>query len=342
MSASLRPVGGKPAELLELLEPWVHFGGEPLLVHTSGSTGEPKTVVLSHAAMVASATRSLNRLGGRGRWMLALPVSGVGGLQVLVRSILSGTRPLVAADHPDLAGALRAFADAVTAGERSYTSLVPTQVHRLADDGLLPLLAPFDAVLVGGAAISPDLRHRAEDAGAKLIRTYGMTETCGGCVYDGLPLDDVRVRIGHDGQVHLAGPTLFDGYLGMHRTDDWFATADFGTLADGVLSVAGRLDDVAVSGGVNVPMPAVEQVLRSANLVRDVSVVGVDDAEWGTRVVAVVAADGEVELSALRDAVTAAGLPRTWAPLQVVHVQDIPLLPNGKVDRARLRGLALG
>ena len=343
MSASLRPVGGRPSKLLDLLEPWVHFGDTPLVVRTSGSTGEPKDVVLSHAAVLASARSSLARLGGPGDWLLALPITGVAGLQVLVRSILSGTKPAIAADHPDLTSALEAFAASTTGARRRYTSLVPTQLHRLAERDELGLLAEFDAVLVGGAAMPVELRHRAAAAGISVVRTYGMTETCGGCVYDGVPLDGVGLRVDEDGQVWISGPTLFDGYGVQPFTDDWFPTADFGELTDGVLRVDGRLDEVAVSGGVNVSMPAVERALRSSDLVAEASVFGVDDPEWGTRVVAaIVPREGPpTDADALRHSVVSAGLPRTWVPRQVLFVREMPLLPSGKVDRQRLREMVV-
>jgi O-succinylbenzoic acid--CoA ligase len=339
MTASLRPVGGHPSELIELLEPWVRFGSEPLIVRTSGSTGEPKDVVLSHRAVLASARNTLDRLGGPGEWLLAVPVAGIAGLQVLVRSILSGTTPAIAADHGDLSTAVESLVAAPASSGRRYTSLVPTQVHRLAESGDLGLLADFDAVLVGGAAMPADLRARAAEAGVHVVRTYGMTETCGGCVYDGVPLGGVDVKVDEHGQVWIAGDTLFDGYTGEPRDGEWFATADLGEFKDGRLSITGRIDEVAISGGVNVSMPAVERALRAADAVADVSVVGVDDPEWGTRVVAVVVPVDPVSIDhgALRDRVVEAGLPRTWAPRQIVQVDNLPFLPSGKVDRERLR-----
>ena len=343
MTASLRPLAGRPADVFELLEPWVRFGGEPIGVRTSGSTGAPKDVLLSHAAVLASARASIVRLGGPGAWVLALPVTGVAGLQVLVRSILSGTTPLFEESYRDLRSAFETPLAGSAMAPRTYTSLVPTQVHRLADQGALGLLSSLDAVLVGGASMSPVLRAQAAEAGVTIVRTYGMTETCGGCVYDGIPLDGVRVRIGEDQQVQIRGPVLFDGYLGEPRTRKWFSTADHGSIVDGVLTVDGRMDDVALSGGVNVSMPAVQAALRTIRGVTDVEVVGVEDAEWGTRVVAFLAGD-EAEagdLARLRDRVEAAGLPREWAPQQVLGLDHLPLLPGGKVDRPTLRQRAV-
>ena len=340
MTASLRPVSGPTREVQALLEPWVRFGGDPIVVRTSGSTGEPKDVVLSHAAVLASARATQERLGGPGQWLLDLPVTGIAGVQVLVRSALAGTDPVVVSEHADLETAVAALT-----GSRCYASLVPTQLHRLDADGRLDLLAGLDGVLVGGGSVDSALVDRARAADVPVVRTYGMTETCGGCVYDGLPLDGVRMRI-DGGQVMLAGPMLFDGYIDDPWDGEWFATADRGEIGeDGRLSILGRLDEVIVSGGVNVPLPAVERALRFVEGVGDVAVVGVDDVEWGSRVVAaIVPADAlcldGLRLDLVRDAVSEGGLPRQWAPRQLVLLDELPLLPGGKVDREHLRELA--
>lgn len=341
MNASLRPVAGSVREVQALLEPWVRFGGEPIVVRTSGSTGEPKDVVLSHDAVLASARATSDRLGGPGQWLLDLPVTSIAGLQVLVRSILAGTDPVLVEEHADLESAM-----AMLDGVRRYASIVPTQLHRLDADERLHVLAGLDALLVGGAATDPGLLDRAREAGVRVVRTYGMTETCGGCVYEGIPLEGVRVRIDDDGQVLLAGPMLFDGYADAPRGGGWFATADRGELDDeGRLWILGRMDDVVISGGVNVPLVAVERALRQVEGVGDVAVVGVNDDEWGARVVAaVVPADAVcldgLRLDLLRDAVTEQGLPRTWAPRQLLLLDELPLVPGGKVDRAGLRSMA--
>lgn len=341
MTASLRPVAGDPREVYALVKAWVREGGEPIVIRTSGSTGEPKDVVLSHSAVMASARASLDRLGGPGGWLLSMPVTGVGGLQVLVRSALAGLDPVYAADFASLGEAI----DAIP-GERRYASLVPTQAHRLVEAGEIAALRGLDALLVGGAAVSADLLDALE--GVRVVRTYGMSETSGGCVYDGVPLDGVKVRIDDGGQVLLSGPVLFDGYADAEATarvlhDGWFATADLGEIVDGRLRVTGRSDDVVISGGVNIPLPAVTRVLRGLEAVRDAIALGVPDAEWGARVVAyIVPADAVcldgLRLDELRDAVEEAGLPRTWAPREVVLLDELPLLPGGKLDRLKLQG----
>lgn len=343
---SLRPLSGTPHALIGLLRDWLAAPEpvEPLVVETSGSTGSPKGVRLSRSAIVASARATEQRLAGPGQWLLDLPPTYVAGLQVLVRSLLAGHEPVVADDFDSFPSAV----DALSADVR-YVSLVPTQLHRLVTSESLDVLRGFDTVLLGGAAIPERLLQAAREAEVRVVRTYGMSETCGGCVYDGVPLDGVAVSLGADRRVHLAGPVLFDGYAGDPvgteevLRDGWFATSDLGELLpDGRLRLIGRIDDVVISGGVNVPLPAVTEALGACADVRDAAAVGVDDDEWGTRVVACVVARDEapVGLDVLRSAVEAAGLPRSWAPRQVVALDALPLLDNGKVDRAALRELA--
>jgi o-succinylbenzoate---CoA ligase len=339
---SPQPVSGPPRELLARLRSWWNDPvGAPLVVATSGSTGEPKRVRLSRRALAASATATASRLGGPGQWLLDLPVERVAGLQVLVRSIAAGTEPVVAAEYGSLDAAVAALDE-----DRAYTAVVPTQLHRLAASGRLSLLGRFDAVLVGGAVLPAELRTRAADEGVRVVETYGMTETGGGCVYDAVPLDGVGVRIDVDGRIHLAGPMLFDGYEGDPAAtaealvDGWFRTEDLGRLDDdGRLVVLGRVDDVVVSGGVNVPLPAVTDELLGVPGVRDAIAVGVPDPEWGTAVVACVVADPVPDLDTVRDRM-AVRLPREWVPRAVVPVDALPRLAGDKVDRQALRRLA--
>jgi o-succinylbenzoate---CoA ligase len=336
VSAGLRPVRGTAGDLLGLLAAWEAAADpEPLVIETSGSTGRPKRVVLSRAAMRASVAATHARLGGPGQWVLNLPPTYVAGVQVLFRSVLAGTTPLVTTD---LTGALGRMT-----GERRYVSLVPTQLQRLVAAQELAPLARFDAVLVGGGPLDPVVRAEAEEAGVPVVQTYGMSETCGGCVYDGVPLDGVAVKIDTDGQVLLGGPVLFDGYendpvrTAEVLADGWLRTADLGRLDDdGRLQVLGRVDDVVISGGVKVPGSAVARMVERHAAVTAAEVVGVRDEEWGERVVAVVTASGNPDLAELRDLVT----PREWAPREVVVVPAFPVLPNGKVDRVALRAVA--
>jgi O-succinylbenzoic acid--CoA ligase len=338
--SSLRPVSGTTAEVRELLEEWeAESDPAPLVVETSGSTGRPKRVVLSRGALRASADATHRRLGGPGQWLLNLPPVYVAGLQVVFRSLRAGVPP--AEQHGSVADAVEAMG-----GPRRYVSLVPTQLVRLLrDPAETRALTRFDAVLVGGGPLRPEVRREATVAGVRVVSTYGMSETCGGCVYDGLPLDGVAVRIDAAGEVLLAGPVLFEGYEGEpDRTravldDGWLRTADVGRLdEDGRLQVLGRTDDVVISGGVKVPAVAVQQMLECHPAVDEAAVIGVPDPEWGERVVAVIAGVGLPALAELRDLVT----PRPWAPREVVAVQALPRLANGKLDRVAVREIALG
>jgi len=204
---SLRPVSGSADEVLALLREWdAAASPEPLVIATSGSTGEPKRVVLSRDAMRASASATQDRLGGPGQWVLNLPPTYVAGVQVLYRSVVAGTEPVV---HR---GPLHNLTEVLD--PRTYVSLVPTQLVRIlgGDPQDLDALTMFSRVLVGGGPLDPGARRRAQQAGVNVVQTYGMSETCGGCVYDGVPLDGVELRIGDDGEVLLRGPVLFDGY----------------------------------------------------------------------------------------------------------------------------------
>ena len=324
-------MSGSAQEVLGLLAEWEAADDpEPLVVATSGSTGRPKRVVLSRAAMRASADATHDRLGGPGQWLLTVPPTYVAGLQVLFRSVRAGTDPVLDGD-----------AHAVTSmtGPRCYVSLVPTQLFRLLEKDPAPL-ARFDAVLVGGGPLAPAVRAEAESMGVRVVQTYGMSETCGGCVYDGVPLPGVELRIDEVGQVLVSGPMLFDGYqddpdrTSQALRDGWLRTNDLGQLdEDGRLRILGRVDDVIISGGLKVPAHAVEQQLLADPRVREVAVVGVPDEEWGERVVAVLALRQEPDSEELQVS------PREWAPKQVLLVDALPRLPNGKPDRVALRRL---
>lgn len=353
---ALLPLPSQPAPvregLIAALQPQLPLEDNDVafVVPTSGSTGEPKGVLLSAKAIQSSAAATLRRLGGPGTWLLALPATHVAGLMVLARSFVAETEP-VALDlskgfDPELfaAASVRMFAGGP---ERRYTALVPRQLAAVldAEEGAVAALAAYDAVLVGGSAISDELLDRARSAGVNVVTTYGATETCGGCVYDGLPLDDVEVRSADDGRIQLRGPTLASGYRLQPElseetfADGWYTTADVGHLgADGRLEVVGRIGDVAISGGVNVPLAAVDRAVAGHPGVREALAVALPDVEWGQRVVtAIVPKDpaqpprlGSVRAHVMRQA------PAAYAPKELIIVDSLPLLPNGKVDRRAL------
>lgn len=347
-----------------------------IILRTSGSTtGTARLVAMGAAALVASARATHARLGGPGTWVLALPAHHVAGLQVLVRSVVAGTRPVVVDTAGGFdAGALAAGAErALGRGGPVYVSLVPTQLLRvLADPGAAAVLARASAVLVGGAATDPALLARSRAAGIRAVTTYGMSETGGGCVYDGVPLEGVSVRIEDPdeagvGRIVLAGPVLAEGYVGPlgapSRTAQtgrpaesarsaeptWsaafrtgpreLATADRGrleALPDGStrLTVLGRLDDIIVTGGIKVDPHEVEQVLAGLPGVAQACVVGIPDATWGSAVVAAVVpeAGATVDGEGLRRQARER-LDGAHTPKRVLVVPEMPLRGPGKTDR---------
>jgi len=315
-----------------------------VIIGTSGSTGEPKGVELSARALTHSARASLARAGARPgeRWLACLPASHVAGLQVLVRSLVSGTEPVIAAE-----ATARAVADAADAG-CAHVSIVPTQLVRLLGDGAgAAALARYRCVLVGGAAAGAAALGAAREAGVNAVTTYGMSETCGGCVYDGVPLDGVTVREGSDGRLRISGPVLMNRYhgrpdlTGAALADGEFVTSDLGYVdaASGRVVVRGRADDVINTGGHKVVPGEVAAVLGTCPGVREVVVIGRPDPEWGERVTAVVVPDDPAEppaLELLRNHVSAR-LPRYACPSEVVLTEVIPMLPSGKPDLAALK-----
>lgn len=335
--------------------------GTAVVVTTSGSTGHPKSVVLSRSALTSSALSTADRVG-EGAWLLALPPGYIAGIQVLVRALVAGREPAI------LAGAFSAHAfTAAAAGMASseggvrvptYTSLVPAQLQTVLDAveaGSAEAgraLRSFAAILVGGQALPPALAARADAAGARIVRTYGSSETSGGCVYDGVPLRGVSVRI-EAGEVQLSGPMLADGYLGdpdltarafATAADGtrWYRTGDLGLVESGRLRVTGRVDNVIVSGGVNISLDRVERVVRQVPGFADAVVVAVPDERWGQASV-VVSASPAARAGTALDVVRAAVGAELGAPARpraVRVVAEIPQLASGKPDRAALRSLA--
>jgi len=328
-----------------------------VVLATSGSTGMPKGAELTASALVASARAALDRLGARTgeRWLCGLPLHHISGLGILVRSLLAGSEPLLRdrIDAGAVASAIPAgddpARDGAAAGARcSYVSLVPTQLRRLLDASVP--LSGFRAILLGGAAIPDGLLAEAAAARARIVTTYGMTETCGGCVYDGRPLTGVQVAAGPDGRLRIAGDVLFSRYrretelTAAVLRDGWFVTSDLGEVGSGgTVLVLGRADDVINSGGEKVVAGEVEQVLRGWERVRDAVVVGTPDRDWGEKVTAlIVPAHGAPPpgLDEVR-AYVRDRLPRYAAPRAVLAVAALPLLASGKPDRQQLRDIAV-
>jgi O-succinylbenzoic acid--CoA ligase len=322
--------------------------GEPIdddvavVVSTSGTTGVPKGAMLTASALTASAEATHRRLGGPGRWLLALPAYHVAGLQVLVRSVIAGTTPVAVA--AGFGGAELASAVAALGSGRRYASLVAAQLDKaLRDPAASMALASLDAVLIGGGPMPEGVAERASAAGISVVRTYGMSETAGGCIYDGVALEGVRVRI-DDGRVVLGGATLAKGYRNPVQPDpfaepDWFRTDDIGTIDDsGVLRVLGRVDDAISTGGLTVLPQLVEAALATHPAIAESAVFGVADERLGQRVVAAIVVAPRCAAPTLADlrAHVASTLPSTAAPREIHLVDELPRRGIGKVDRREL------
>lgn len=331
-------------------------GGAPvgedtaLVLTTSGSTGAPKGVELSSSALLASARASVERIGAgpQDPWLCVLPAGHISGLQVITRALAGGTEPVHAPfDVDGVAGLAERL--------NPHVSLVPTQLRRLLSAGMD--LGRFGTVLLGGAAAEPALLEAAREAGGRVMTTYGMSETCGGCVYDGVPLDGVEARVeseepGGPGRIVLSGPVLASGYRyppGTGPGPDPFVrepsgqrvlrTQDLGRFEEGRLRVLGRVDEVINTGGHKVVPSQVETLLSTHPAVAESVVVGRHDPEWGQRVSAVVVPSdtgAPPTLADLRSWVRER-LPAHAAPRELDLRESIPLLASGKPDLVALR-----
>lgn len=336
-----------------------------LVVATSGSTGTPKRAMLTTGALVASATATHERIGA-GTWLLPLPPHHIAGTQVIVRSLVAGTTPIIMDSW-----SLEQFARATALVARNappsspiHTSLVPTQLRDVLDAaerddpvGLRALEAArrYRSILVGGAATPAALQQRGRDAGLTIVTTYGSSETAGGCVYDGVPLDGVGVHVlapDSDGlgRIALSGPSLASGYLGdaersaatfvdaPHEPDTrLFLTDDLGRF-DGTLHIEGRIDDIINTGGYKVSPRVVEDVVRRVDGIRDAVVIARPHPRWGQCVAVAVVTDGRGE--ATEDVLarlvieSRRALPAHAVPTLGRVLDAVPLTGVGKPDRA--------
>ena len=320
-----------------------------LVAVTSGTTGAPKGALLTAAALTASATAAHDRLGGPGGWLLALPPHHIAGVQVLVRSVLAGSRPVEldvshGFDVSEVPGAIKRLGPG-----RKYASLVATQLAKaLVDPAATAALTELDAILLGGGPAPGRVLEAAAAAGVTVVRTYGMSETAGGCVYDGVPLDGVQLRVadsgGTAGRIEIGGATLAKGYRNPVDPDPfaepgWFRTNDLGAFDEaGALTVLGRADDAISTGGLTVLPEPVEAALSAHPAVGECAVFGLADDRLGQRVVAaVVVSDGfpPPTLAALR-AHLGQTLDATAAPRELHIVDALPRRGIGKVDRMAL------
>ena len=303
-----------------------------LVVETSGSTGEPKLVAISTAALIASTNAAHKYLGATpgDSWSLLLPTSHIAGLNVLARATALGSKVI---DNRNVSN----YVDA------DFISIVPTQLHRAvtSDAKLLEHLTAAEAVLVGGGGISDALRKSAADKHVKVVTTYGMTEMCGGCVYNQKPLDGVEVKLNSEGLVQLRGPMMAHTYLNDSSnwnsltTDGWFQTSDLGELIDGKLKILGRADDVIKSGGEKISLVDIEERFQKHFPDAEVIAFGMADAEWGEKLC--LGITSEISLSDVQGKLTG-----IYSPKEIFVLKQIPRTSLGKVDRKAAVKIAMG
>lgn len=308
------------------------------IVETSGSTGTPKRIELSAAAALASANASSARLGGSGQWLLALPINYVAGLNVLIRSTVAETQPVMMNTSVSFTAESFVRHTSMLRAPTTFTALVPTQLARLAvaaeqDESVLQALRSFEAILVGGQATSRQLLLQLREQNVNVVETYGSAETFGGVVYDGLALDGVQVTISRDNQIAISSPTLANEF----RDSGVVLMSDLGELVDGRLRVLGRADRVLISGAIKISLDSVEALAREVGGVVEVAATAIEDAEWGQRVAIVYLGSPEVaDEIALR---LAADLGPAAKPLRIIRADRVPKLTGGKHDLQAIKQL---
>jgi len=329
------------AKALSHQGPALNFTGESIesvdseiafIVGTTGSTGVRKSVALSAAAVLASARASLDYLQARPgqTWALLLPLHHIAGINVLVRALDLGTTPVDLRDVTEYANT-------------DFSAVVPTQIFQAlnGDEKLLAHLQSAKKVLVGGAQLQEDLLHKALDAGISIVRTYGMSETSGGCIYEGSPLTGVAVRVVDSGLIEISGPVLASGYLNNEELwsqqyrEGWFTTSDHGVIEDGILKVLGRSDDVYNTGGEKVSLTEVTEVLHTAFPGHQWLAVAVDDAQWGQRLVVAASGADHPTINEV-SAVLSSALGDIAKAKQLLTFDQMPMIGIGKIDRAQI------
>lgn len=298
-----------------------------LLVSTTGSSGTTKEIELSAAALLSSARASNKFLGAEfgNTWSLLLPLNHIAGINVLIRSLELGTTPT------NLLGYEGKFPKA------DYTAIVPTQLFRAlhGDENLLNHLSSAKAVLVGGAALTKELRSKAESAGITIVETYGSTETSGGCIYNGAPLDGVEVAIGDDNRIAIKGTILAQN---LTNEDGWYFTSDAGHFDNGKVVIDGRIDDIVITGGENISLTAIDRVLAQSYPDIQSASFAVADPEWGQAIhIALVGGDPSLETAIQELLARELGVAAKGKGFH--YVAELPLIGIGKVDKRALARL---
>lgn len=333
-------VNGKMPEAHGL--PETVAGDVALIVETSGSTGEPKRIEISRNAIISSAHSAAFALGAEennSQWLLALPINYIAGLNVLIRSALAGTQPVMMNTAVPFTAEAFARSASHLKAEKRFTSLVPTQLARLAlaaehDQFVLDQMRRFDAILVGGQSADAAIVDRLRELDVNIVITYGMTETCGGCVFNGMPLGGVELRVQND-RVSIKGPMLAKVAT---DADGFYVTQDAGEFDDfGRLNILGRIDRVIVSGGIKVSLDRVEQLALAVNGVDDLAAAALADDEWGQRVGIAYVGSPEVADDVAR--ALASELGPAGKPVRVIRVDKLPKTANAKNDLVAISNL---
>lgn len=309
-----------------------------VVISTTGSSGTPKAVGISAPALIASAHASNAYVGAEfgNSWSLLLPLTHIAAVNVLVRSLELGTEPI---DLRNIDGEYP---------RADFTAIVPTQLFRAlnGDEHLLKHLQEVKAVLVGGAHLSTNLYLQAEKMGINIVTTYGMTETSGGCVYNGVPLEGVEVALTPEKMIKVKGSVLAKSYIGAEALwetkliDGWFHTSDFGRLENGKLIIEGRSDDIIITGGENLSLSAVESALHQHFPHKSFAAFSVPDPQWGDALHLAITGDGFPSKNEIENYLIEK-LGPTAKPKGILYLPELPLLGIGKVDRLKLRELHL-
>jgi len=313
-----------------------------LIINTTGSSGKIKEVGLTASSLLSSAKASNKYIGAQigDRWSLLLPLNHIAGINVLIRSLELGTTPLDYRNISNESGGKYSTAE--------YSAIVPTQLFRAlhGDSQLLEHLRGCRAVLVGGAKLTSELRNQAIESGIKIVETYGSTETSGGCIYDGQPLEGVEIEVNAEGLLRIRGSVLAHSYLNTTEPliDDhgWYTTSDLAHFEDGKLLIDGRSDDIFISGGENLSLSAVESIISEKFPSLDFAAFTVTDAQWGqilccALVNSKVSSHSGIELG-IQEALTNA-LGEIAKVKRFLYLDELPLMGIGKVDRAELQSL---
>ena len=330
---ALAPASTDAAELARAING--DLPDEPFaIMQTSGSTGRGKLVVIPKNALAYSARATNEALGGPGNWVCCLPTHHIAGFQTVARPTLTGHRLFDAGRGTPQE--IAACARNLPAAERTYLSLVPTQLTRLLESPAATAARSFAAILVGGAGTPSETLKKGTSLGLNLVTTYGMTETCGGCAYNGAPIGDTHITTGSHGRITITGSVVAHGYLGSEPFAGTFTTNDSGTLHNGIVQITGRLDRAITTGGLTVLPEPIEAELERLGAGGSV-VIGIPDTHWGERFVAVTLHPLQSPKKQLKPLLEA--VPQEFLTVADLGIEALPLLESGKPNRTLIAEL---